>query len=196
MTILYTYYNQPDAITFLESIGCPAYDIEFVFVDDGSKVPLKLNWPNAKVYRIEEDIPWNMAAANNLAFRHLKGKVLRMDIDHYITPEKVEQLKQIEVGEGQIILFKRQLSSGKKLKDVHNILLLNVDDYWKAGGYDEQFSGNYGYLDTDQKYRFAKMGYEIIRNDMVINVNPVHATKGLSRDMTVNTAKIKAKWGI
>ena len=106
LTILYLYYNQPEAIRFLESIGYE--DVNFLFVDDGSKAALKLDW--AEVLRIDYDIPWNQPRANNKAFRHLKkGVVLRMDIDHYFDKEDIIYLKFLShiIQDRAIIHFKR-----------------------------------------------------------------------------------------
>lgn len=187
MTIMYLYYNQPEAIAFLESIGCPEYPIDFLFVDDGSKEPLKLDWPNAKVVRIDKDIPWNMSAANNMGFRHLSGKVLRLDIDHYIERVQVDQLKWISPNRMELVIFSRYRPDiNRPIDPAPNIYLIDTEDFWSVGGYDEDYCGHYGYEDKDIRRKFDRAGFSVRHSPLMISVNTRFSTKGLDRDLTTN----------
>jgi hypothetical protein len=187
LTILYLYYNQPEAVKFLEKIGCTYWDVNFLFVDDASKVPLKLEW--ADKIRILKDIPWNQPYCNNIAFKQLTGVVLRMDIDHYFLESDLPYLKLLanKLKEKEIIHFKR------KDKTSHpNIYMAHVKDLINAGGYDEDFCGNYGYDDTELMQRLKSKGFKFIKSDITVNINHNAGTK-LKRDTTINKQLLKTK---
>lgn len=196
-TILYLYYNNKEAFEHLEKIGLNSHKIDKVFVDDGSKEPLIIgkNWINTKLLRIEEDIAWNQPQANNLGFNYIqKGKVIRLDIDHWFNLEDLDLLMQIEIPPKTIIKFNRiahykdkepkQINSGK------NIYIANVEDILAIGGYNLDFCGNYGYDDGELFYRMSKNNFKIITHESIlINTTVYHHTKGLSRDATINKEK-------
>lgn len=185
MTILYLYYNQPEAIQFLEA---QEYEgINFLFVDDGSKEPLKTDLGN--VIRIDKDIPWNMSQANNIGLKSLAPDeiVVRMDIDHYFTLEELKQLSDIKPKKNEVIHFKRH-----PLKTPPNIFMARVGDLLDAGGYDEDFCGNYGYEDKELMYRLAKKGFVFSLSNINVKVNK-YSTKELSRNLSVNRKKLNIK---
>lgn len=192
LTILYLYYNQPQAIEFFETLGYPQAPVNFLFVDDGSATPLQLNWPNAQVLRIEEDIPWNQPSANNLAFNHLLQKygldatVLRMDIDHYFNLEDIPDLQHDANAmlPKEIIHYRRQHTTPHP-----NIYMARVIDLVKAGGYSEAFCGNYGYDDKEFMHRLKKRFFSFSQSTVVCNVNHSGRTHKLNRDKTINYNK-------
>ena len=191
MTLLYLYYNQPVAIPFFEQLGYPNLPFNILFVDDASAEPLVLNWPNATVLRIDEDIPWNMPAANNLALRFLynkdpKARVLRTDIDHYFTATDLLEISKIELEHNNIVKFCR-----KTLKPHPNTYLANVSDILEAGGYNEAFCGNYGYDDKELMYRLTKKGFVMRLSSIKAIVNPKMGTKNLNKDTSVNKQKFE-----
>lgn len=191
LTIQYLYYNQPQAITFFETQGFQNYPVNFLFIDDGSREPLKLNWPNATVLRIEQDIPWNMPAANNLGFNHLfsqdpEAVVLRMDIDHYFKEESIHNLKldAAAIGPKEIIQYKRLNTTPHP-----NIYMARVEDLLKAGGYNLDFCGNYGYDDKELNYRLRKRFFSFSLSPVICHVNHSLRSHGLDRDKTINYEK-------
>lgn len=193
LTILYLYYNQSKAIKFLEELGLPDYDVNFLFIDDGSKIPLKLNWKNVKVLRIEKDIPWNQPQANNLGFSKIKGVVLRMDIDHYFNKEDVSELKKLSnyLKKKELMHFHRITRKGKNPHK--NLYMAHVEDLKKAGGYDEDFCGNYGYDDLELMFRLNKKGFIFKSSKIQMFINHKAATKGLERDVAINKIKYNNK---
>ena len=183
---MYLYYNQPEAIKKLESLGYPDSGIDVVIIDDGSKTPLKCDW--ATVYRIDKDIPWNQPQANNLGFSQIKGTVLRMDMDHTFTVEGLKAIAKLKVNKKEIIRFER-LYNGM-LKSPHpNIYLANVQDIIDAGGYDESFSGNYGYDDMELMNRLNKKGFVTLVNTIKCTAHGSLSTEGLERNTSVNYYK-------
>jgi len=184
LTILYLYYNQPEAVKFLEKQGLPDYDVDFLFVDDASKIPLEVDWSD--VIRILIDVEWNQPYANNMALKQLKnGIVLRMDIDHYFKKEDIIYLKLLAkfIKENEIIHFKRGNKTPHK-----NIYMARVEDLLKAGGYDERFCGNYGYDDSEFMRRLKRKKWTFTKSDIEVKINHNGGTKGLNRDTTINKA--------
>lgn len=190
ITILYLYYNQPEAIPFLEQLNAPEFPVNFLFIDDASKIPLQLNWPNATVIRIKEDIPWNQPYANNLAFQYLykqnpKTVLLRMDLDHYFMPWQVEILSDtIKPQKKEIIFFKRE-----NRQPHPNIYMANVSDIIEAGGYNLQFSGNYGYDDKELIFRLKNQKFTFTTSNLTVKINHLLKTPNLNRDKTINQQK-------
>lgn len=191
LTILYLYYNQPQAIDFFQSLGYHEALVNFLFVDDASLEPLTLNWPNAQVLRIEQDIPWNQPAANNLAFQHLlqqdeNAVVLRMDIDHYFNVHQLHTLKleALDIQPKEIIHYRRQHTTPHP-----NVYMARVQDLVKAGGYNTQFCGNYGYDDKELMHRLKKRFFHFTQSNLCCNVNHSGRTHNLNRDQSINHAK-------
>ncbi len=189
VSILYLYYNQPLALKHLEDIGYKDYPARTIIVDDGSKTPLDCKW--AEVYRIEQDIPWNQPAANNLGFSKIKDDetVLRMDIDHWIELDDLLNLPEIE--ENTIMKFKRFRhdadGSIKELKPANNIYLTKASTIKRIGGYNEDFCGSYGYDDKELMYKLSRNRCHVLVHDSIfIHVSQESSTKGLSRDTNRN----------
>jgi len=187
MTVMYLYYNQPDAIRFFESLGYQDLGINFLFVDDGSDIPLTCQW--ADVIRIDYDIPWNQPKANNTGFdficyRNEKDSVLRMDIDHYFLPNDLIEINEYELFTRQLVTFGR-----KGIKPHPNIYLASVSDLMEAGGYNEEFCGNYGYDDMEFMNRLKKKKFKFTPSPIEVRVNHDLKRHGLNRDTTINKAK-------
>ena len=141
-----------------------------IVVDDGSPEPaapivLHGTWKQTRkrieVYRIGVDIPWNRGGARNLGAAQCKTDwLIHVDIDHVLTRESALALLQAEIETGQWYRFRR-FRNGKadatRMKDAiprdqeYGEVKPHVDSYlvekagfWKAGGYNEDFSGCLG----------------------------------------------------
>ena len=124
--------------------------------------------PEIKIARITEDIPWNIGGARNLAFELIasyispRSKVLMLDLDMFVDgdtmskiialPTTVRSGPEQETKEGGeeeedkfriAHKFNRIFESGRKQEHAA-ITLINADTYWRIGGCDEDFVGNYG----------------------------------------------------
>lgn len=124
-----------------------------VIVDDGSqKFPaedvLTFDRPffPLKLFRIEENIPWNHGGARNLSMRIADdGWIISTDIDLVLDAENAERLLELELvpntvyrpnrldlaEDGTWFPFKRHPESFVMTKEM----------FWKIGGYDEDFTG-------------------------------------------------------
>jgi hypothetical protein len=148
ITVLYTYFGQKERIPGIIEQG-----LKTIIVDDCSKEPLgPIN--GVEVLRIIDDIKWNQPGARNLGFHIADGWVLCADIDHLVTKDNIEDLMKLDLQRGIVYYIGRE--------DTHsvNVYLIHKDDFEKVGGYDEDFSGNYGYDDIhfyEKCKRFLKV---------------------------------------
>jgi len=187
MKILYLYYNQPEAIENLKSLGYDKCNHEIIIIDDGSKIPLKCDW--ATVYRIDKDVAWNMPMANNLGLSKIPDEVvLRMDIDHFFTLQDLKNVDEIKVDEKEIIKFKR-LYNGNEIRPGKNIYLARVNDIVNVGGYNEIFCGNYGFEDGELMHRMSKNGFKFTLSNIFCRVDGDLHTKNLDRNTDINYKK-------
>jgi hypothetical protein len=190
-TILYLYYNQPDAITHLELVGYPDYEARIMIIDDASLIPLSCSW--AETYRIDNDIPWNQPAANNLGLSKIERDclLLRMDIDHWIEPQDYELLPT--VGQNVLIKFDRIVHNPDgttyDAPAANNIFLALASTIKDIGGYNEEFCGAYGYDDKELMYRLKMNSCQFWTHPTIkIHVKSDMHTQGLNRDTTRNKA--------
>lgn len=111
--------------------------------------------------RIKKDKPWNRGMARNLGVDQAPTEwVVHVDIDHVLYPEEVYKLLQHSVDEGCAYRFQRErvgAADATRKKDkipetayrgpVHphvDSYLIHQSLYWKAGGYNEAFTGYLG----------------------------------------------------
>lgn len=144
--------------------------VQFIVVDDGSPEPAKpiieeyaSGWLKSRLslYRIEVNIPWNRGGARNLGVKEATTDwVVHVDIDHVLTGECARRLLAFEPDPKCWYKFERY-RNGKadetRKKDkipeyvtygkIHphiDSYLCTREMYWKAGGYNEDFSGCLG----------------------------------------------------
>jgi hypothetical protein len=152
--------------------------VEVILVDDGSptapaaKVPRPTGLPELRIYRVKEDKPWHQHAARNLGAHVAPDSwLLLTDMDHVLTTESATSLlKRLSELDPKTIhtLDRIEADTGKPTvnergqpKPHPNSFVLTRDLYWKIGGYDEEFCGQYG---TDgffraRAFRKAKRGH-------------------------------------
>ena len=190
MTFLYLYYNQPQAVPRLQYLSNYT---KVIFVDDGSQPPLQCQW--AKVYRIEQDVQWNQPTANNIGFSMVTTRrTVRLDIDHHIPESELYKLSQIEPQPKELITFQRY-HNGKRIRTNYNQYMVRTSDILQEGGYNETYSGHYGYDDTELITRLRAKGWTITQSDVVIEVDTQYETKGIKRNKAVNEAKYTKTYG-
>ena len=192
ITIMYLYYNQPEALKHLEQTGLPSFDCKKVIVDDASDVPLVCDW--AKVHRIDIDVPWNQPAACNFGFSRIDDSetVLRMDIDHWVMESDFELLGPID--HGVVVQFDRVChlidGSTTDVPMANGIYMARLSTIKEIGGYDESYCGSYGYDDKELIYRLKKNGCKFVKHPSIkIHVKIDYHTKKLNRDTSVNKAR-------
>lgn len=156
-TLVMAYYENGKMLErhFEEWQTYPKKDFKIILVDDGSqndpainhieKIPFPL-----ELYRIKKDIPWNQNGARNLGMTHAEGWCLITDMDHLLSKDQFEKLYKLELSTTTHYVPGRKKLNEEWYKRHPNSYILHKDLYWKAGGYDESFSGYYG---TDSTFR-------------------------------------------
>ena len=140
--------------------------LHLLIVDDGSPAGLDaaayvtaehaVGLASLRIYRVHDHWPWNIGGARNLGFHVAPTeRVLLLDADLLAPADLViAALKLPATTKGSqnsgiplIHRFNRRRPSGKL--DPHPAaMLIGVEQYWQAGGCDEDFVGNYGATDV------------------------------------------------
>lgn len=183
VTFIYPYYENPLFFAIQLYNWSHHYpeklhkQLSAIIVDDGSqKYPaadvLRMNWSfPIRLFRIEEDVPWNWIAARNIAMHHApEGWCVGTDMDHVITHQVAEALVWGDHQEDVIYRFSRVESTGLRIHPHPNSWFMTKEMFWKFGGYDENFSGHYG-SDGDARRRWVNtapvltLPQELIRHE-------------------------------
>lgn len=160
VSVVVTYYNSPMSLqrhldAFEETKKLFDGDLELVVVDDGSQTHAAKDVINqnpqskkfTKLFRIQDDIPWNHRSARNIgAFEASNEWLLLLDIDTVISPKEfVSQVSQLNPLDRQFFMLPRKHSvDGYWMKVHHDTLLIRRSLFWEIRGYDENFAGYWG----------------------------------------------------
>jgi hypothetical protein len=155
-----TYYENPETLKLQLSNFqgfSPALrdSIELVIVDDGSG-----QWPaspaessteglNVVVARVLEDKPWNHFAARNIGSHEASGIALFLHDMDILVPESTAELavNLVRAGDvrGKVRTFSRLGYFDGSTRSVHHdTILIDKENFWETGGFDEDFQGIYG----------------------------------------------------
>jgi hypothetical protein len=121
--------------------GSPRHPAEPVIREHGD-----VGFP-IQLFRIKENKPWNQDGARNLAMKHCTGWTLMTDMDHMLSRHQVPGLRHIvshEVEAGSYYMPLRRDYDESVMHRHANSYVMLTDDFWRMGGYDEDFSGVYG----------------------------------------------------
>jgi glycosyltransferase involved in cell wall biosynthesis len=172
VSIVMAYYENPQMLTrhiqtWFSYRPEDAARVGFIVIDDGSprnpakKVLYGMSAGfNIRLFRIVPNIPWNQDGARNLGMKHcMSDWAFMTDMDHVVEPDQIGKLlnfAQIEARRGEYYMPAAQLKTdGTVLGEHPNSYLFNVQDYWRIGGYDEDFAGAYG---SDGNFRKNAQG--------------------------------------
>jgi hypothetical protein len=153
-----------DAMRFIVVDDCSPEPAKVAFDEPGA--PLA----NISLYRIDKDVPWNRGMARNLGTKMATTPwVLHVDTDHILPPDSaaalVKQMRVVldivktphvedwfrferfRVGAADETRKKDRADPKAKFVKIHphiDSYLCTPEAYWKAGGYNEDFSGVLG----------------------------------------------------
>ena len=180
LSLVTFYYNSWEALMWQKDdlIGS---NLDIVIVDDCSPNRLSIEWAN--VFRLKEDIFFNLDAVNLGVIKANGENIFRFDLDH---KANYKSISEIEIPNNTIFQFNRFDTYGKKLKPNPSHILIKKEDFIKIGGWNTKYSGNYGMCDNDFIRRSIKMGYSIEISDIELIVNPNLGTKGIERNTSIN----------
>lgn len=155
LTINITYYNEWDVLVkHLSFFSKLKFDNLFInILDDGSAVSLvdkvfeikSFGIKNISVYRIVEDIPWNIPGVRNLAtFVTFTPWLIFLDIDQHLDENSISKLLKLSsvANNGEFFTFKR--TNGRFTAGT---MMISMLDLLSIHGHDESLVGNYGYND-------------------------------------------------
>ena len=203
ITIAHTFYDQHNMLP-LHTAAWANHPpgVRHVLVDDCSPTPIACHEvpSNVAIYRIDRDIPWNMAGARNLAFHVAQTDwVLSADIDHVITAETLLQLRNLDYADDNVAhRLKRRRSDGSVGTDAIICILMNRARYIGIGGHDEDFAGSYGREETffDQCLRYQGVTIRTCHTAFVDWHGFDGRTRGLVRCRQSNTQLFDQKMAL
>jgi len=194
LTLSHIFYNQHDMLPlhrFAWRQHSPK-SVKYVLVDDASPTPITIDFQmdQLSVYRVHENIPWNIAGARNLGFHvAITDWVLCADIDHVVTAQAMERILALDLSDSNTAYtFGRRRRDGYTGCDAIINILMNRRRYFEMGGYDEDFCGHYGKEETFFHHCLKRQGVKIVKcADIVLDWHPnLGRTEILNRDVTYN----------
>lgn len=156
ITLVTTYYNEPEYLQkYIEAFNQHNKSLvkRLIVVDDGSqKLPAKdviINQDNISLFVVDEDLGFNSHGARNLAAKYVETDwIFFADIDVEIPPntlkDLVENIFRTCVTDSRNNKSKNVYYSfitGKRKKQSVNVFCIKQKDFWKSGGYDEEYVG-------------------------------------------------------
>lgn len=207
ITFVFPYYNSsnliPQQIEMWDSYSDEIKkNLTIIIIDDCStdKIINHINENEIKdkkldlrIYEILEKKGWNSYGANNLGMCMADTQwVLRSDFDWMIPNSVIGYLMNKELADLSSRIYytfkSKVLQTDEEIQCGPNIFFMPKSLFWMAGGYDEDFSGEYGWADILLLYRleiFTKAKVEKLEDQYLLAVKD-GSSHGLVRDGTIN----------
>jgi hypothetical protein len=161
LTYVMAVYGQPKMLNYWwETLGSYPDDvserISLIVVDDHGDPPATIPEAirtrfSAKLFRVLDDIPWNQMGARNLGMHHARGWCVMLDPDMVIGQLMAKRFLDTELKRGEVVRFGlKHMNGSQDGVDMSspNTYLIHRDDFFNAGGYDEDYAGNKGWSDV------------------------------------------------
>jgi len=197
ITIAYPHYNSIDSLKKQIEVWNSYPNrlkkyINIVIVDDCSKEDISQYLRglsiNVALYQIDEDLVWNDGGAANLSMHAAQTEwVLRTDIDYVVPVETIEYLVNTTFTPKRYFTFNAKYYHNKEIIDIHpSTIFIRKKVFFDAGGYDEDFTGNYGYTDICFIKRLNRISKEKHLDNVYIEALLGGSTHSLIRDNKKN----------
>jgi len=160
ISLVYAYYENAKMFQIQQAnwLSYPEHaqkEMEVIITDDCSaKNPLlpqdisTVGEYDFSLFFIQKKISWNWLEARNIGAKHAKYDwLLLTDMDHVVTPGVFEALlkKRHKFDPEIVYQFARVVAPGMtKYKPHNDSFFVSKKLFWKSGGYDEDYSGQYG----------------------------------------------------
>jgi hypothetical protein len=161
LTYVMAVYGQPKMLdywwetlrSYPDDIACR---IRLIVVDDCGDPPATIPEAvrgvfRAKLFRVLENIPWNQMGARNLGMQHASGWCVMLDPDMVIDPLMARKFLEVDIQRKEVIRFGLNHMNGSQEgidMSSPNTYLIHRDDFFYAGGYDEDYAGHKGWSDV------------------------------------------------
>jgi hypothetical protein len=171
--------------------------LKFLVIDDHSDEPLTVapGLPGLRLVRVDDDIDWNMPGCRNLAATLSSTEwMLYFDVDNVASEASLRKIVDAlpRLDARRLHVFRRT-QDGVDVEPHINSFLITRLGFWRAGGYDEDFSGHYGFEDVLFRMMWRKhVGTEVLLTDIAFEQMSFR-TAGLDRDTTRNQALIQQR---
>jgi hypothetical protein len=194
--------NQNNPIDDLISIyslydPCILAQIHFVFVDDGSPIPVVIHPHtnlNYTLIRIEDNIPWNQPGARNIGVTHTQSeRIILTDLDIIFPENLLSQLLDFYPPQHAIFKFKT-VSNLQVIQPHFNVFFMWKDTFMRTKGVDELFSGQYGYDDVFFYFLNKALGvkFYLFKNSNIVHREHKEKTTSQHNSLVRDTATNKA----
>ena len=210
ITVSLSFYNQGEIlkrhIADWKSFPTGLKDrLKFFVIDDCSETPATevlagqdLSGIDLNIYRVEEDIYCNMSGVKNLGAKECPTEwILHLDMDTMVSLAAASAMLERAGGSGPGVAYKFNRRVADTAHEKHHVPhpgvgLIRKDDYWQAGGCDEDFAGHYGFEDTD----FWRKASGSIRLEECLDIYLDYIPEGnsdISRERKKNHKLFKSK---
>jgi len=168
--------------------------LQFLVIDDHSDTPLQVDKGalDLRLVRVDDDIDWNMPGCRNLAATLCETPwMLFFDVDNVCSEASLQKIVDNlpRLDRNRLHVFRRT-ENGVDVDPHINSFLITRQGFFKAGGYDEDFSGHYGFEDVAFRMMWRKhVGGEVLLTDIAFE-QIAFRTSGLDRDLSRNQALI------
>lgn len=171
--------------------------LSFLVIDDHSDEPLTVDKGplDLRLLRVDDDIAWNMPGCRNLAATVAETPwMLYFDVDNVVSEASLRKIVNALPGldTNRLHVFRR-VEGGVDVEPHINSFLITRQGFFRAGGYDEDFSGHYGFEDVLFRMMWRKhVGTEVLLTDIAFEQLRFR-TAGLDRDTARNQALIQSR---
>ena len=177
---------------------------ELILVDDHSPHALASfieGHLNMRIFRIDDDIPWNQPGARNLGVIYSRSdKIVMHDVGQCLPQRTLEKIVEMADPSKRIYKFVgvSERDASVKLPSHPNTLFMSRARFLRYYGYDEEFAGHYGREDTCFTRLQRRFGARIKRLPSRYPVicrerDEDFVYSDLKRDKTTNTALMEKK---